>query len=97
MFLRYLKHEVPAPSSTAGEPGRFTSIDWHPELALQLMLTTKCKHPSGVNLIYNEYLFRLSAHVLQRIYSWDTFISSREPPYDSGAVAVVDGCTRFAF
>ena len=32
---------------------------------------------------------------MQRIYSWDTFISSREPPYDSGAVAVVDGCTCY--
>jgi len=41
-------------------------------------------------------LISLSAQVLQRIYSWDTFISSREPPYDSGAVAVVDGRTSLA-
>ena len=40
-------------------------------------------------------LILLSAQVLQRIYSWDTFISSKESPYDSGTVAVVDGCTCF--
>ncbi|KAJ7672113.1 IKI3 family-domain-containing protein [Mycena rosella] len=35
----YLKHEMAAPSSPAG-PGRFTSVDWHPEQALHVVLTT---------------------------------------------------------
>ncbi|CAA7260510.1 unnamed protein product [Cyclocybe aegerita] len=66
----YLKHEIAAPSSS--EPGRFTSLNWHPELALHLILTT-------------------STHTLQRVYSWDTFVSPSMPPNDSGAVAVFDG------
>ncbi|KAF4620926.1 hypothetical protein D9613_000930 [Agrocybe pediades] len=36
----YLKHEVAAPTSSPNEPGRFTSLLWHPELALHLTLTT---------------------------------------------------------
>ncbi|KAJ6534029.1 pol II transcription elongation factor [Mycena vulgaris] len=35
----YLKHETPAPSSPSG-PGRFTSVEWHPEQALHVVLTT---------------------------------------------------------
>ncbi|KAF7290054.1 polymerase II transcription elongation factor [Mycena chlorophos] len=35
----YLKHEMAAPTSSQ-EPGRFTSILWHPERALELTLTT---------------------------------------------------------
>ncbi|KAJ7496599.1 pol II transcription elongation factor [Mycena latifolia] len=35
----YLKHEMPAPASSFG-PGRFTSIEWHPEQALHVVLTT---------------------------------------------------------
>ncbi|KAJ7072902.1 pol II transcription elongation factor [Mycena amicta] len=35
----YLEHEMAAPTSSA-EPGRFTSIAWHPERALQVILTT---------------------------------------------------------
>ncbi|KAJ3499885.1 hypothetical protein NLJ89_g10033 [Agrocybe chaxingu] len=67
----YLKHEITAPSSSS-EPGRFTSLNWHPELALHLILTT-------------------STHTVQRVYSWDTFVSPSRPPDDSGAVAVFDG------
>ncbi|KAI0061864.1 IkappaB kinase complex, IKAP component [Artomyces pyxidatus] len=36
----YLKHEVAA-TSTGTQPARFTSVSWHPENALQLLLTTK--------------------------------------------------------
>jgi len=32
------------------------------------------------------------ADTIQRMYSWDTFVSQSVPPNDSGAVAVVDGC-----
>ncbi|KAI0264133.1 IKI3 family-domain-containing protein [Gloeopeniophorella convolvens] len=38
----YLKHEVAAPS-TPSVPGRLTSVSWHPENALQLLLTTKAE------------------------------------------------------
>ncbi|KDR75591.1 hypothetical protein GALMADRAFT_1330461 [Galerina marginata CBS 339.88] len=68
----YLKHEIAAPPSSPNEPGRFTSLHWHPELALHLTLTT-------------------SSNMIQRMYSWDTFISQSLPPNDSGAVAVIDG------
>src|ERR1700752_1471277 len=37
-MTRYLKQEIPAPSS---ESGRFTSVTWHPEKPLQILLTTK--------------------------------------------------------
>ncbi|KAF8911562.1 IkappaB kinase complex IKAP component [Gymnopilus junonius] len=67
----YLKHEIAA-SLTSDLPGRFTSIHWHPELALHLTLTT-------------------TSDIIQRIYSWDTFISHSLPPNDSGIVAVIDG------
>ncbi|KAJ2918056.1 hypothetical protein MD484_g2395, partial [Candolleomyces efflorescens] len=36
----YLKHELIAPEVAPGKPGRFTSIQWHPEATLQLILTT---------------------------------------------------------
>ncbi|KAF7362473.1 polymerase II transcription elongation factor [Mycena venus] len=35
----YLKHEMAAPASSSG-PGRFTSVEWHPEQALHVVLTT---------------------------------------------------------
>jgi hypothetical protein len=35
---RYLKQEIAAPSS---EGGRYTSVTWHPENPLQILLTTK--------------------------------------------------------
>ncbi|KAJ7133724.1 pol II transcription elongation factor [Mycena crocata] len=37
----YLKHEMVAPSSSG--PGRFTSVEWHPEQALSVVLTTSSK------------------------------------------------------
>jgi hypothetical protein len=37
---RYLKHEIAATPDTGNEPGRFTSMSWHPERALHLILTT---------------------------------------------------------
>jgi elongator complex protein 1 len=36
--IRYLKQEIAAPSL---EGGRFTSVTWHPETPLQILLTTK--------------------------------------------------------
>ncbi|CCM05755.1 uncharacterized protein FIBRA_07987 [Fibroporia radiculosa] len=36
----YLKHEITAPRSSSGDPGRFTSVFWHPEEALKIILTT---------------------------------------------------------
>ncbi|KAI0785729.1 IkappaB kinase complex IKAP component [Abortiporus biennis] len=36
----YLKHEIVAPSGPHGEPGRLTSVIWHPEDATKLILTT---------------------------------------------------------
>ncbi|KAJ6593195.1 Elongator complex protein 1 [Mycena capillaripes] len=38
----YLKHEMAAPHTSSG-PGRFTSIEWHPEQALHVVLTTPTK------------------------------------------------------
>lgn len=40
LSCRYLKHEIPAPYSMPGKPGRFTSVCWHPEDALRIILTT---------------------------------------------------------
>lgn len=37
---RYLKQEISAPASPTGKPSRFTSVSWHPEQALQIVLTT---------------------------------------------------------
>ena len=39
MSSRYLKQEIAAPPTSEG--GRFTSVTWHPENALQMLLTTK--------------------------------------------------------
>lgn len=39
---RYLKHEIAAPTFSSSEPGQFTSLSWHPEMALHLTLTTTC-------------------------------------------------------
>ncbi|KAI0076404.1 IkappaB kinase complex IKAP component [Panus rudis PR-1116 ss-1] len=36
----YLKHEITAPPTPEGQPGRFTSVTWHPENASNLVLTT---------------------------------------------------------
>ncbi|KAJ7198481.1 pol II transcription elongation factor [Mycena pura] len=41
-FYWYLKHEMAAPPSSSG-PGHFTSIQWHPERALHIVLTTSSK------------------------------------------------------
>jgi hypothetical protein len=37
---RYLKQEISAPVYSSNQPGRFTSVAWHPEQALHLILTT---------------------------------------------------------
>lgn len=50
-FGRYLKHEISAPSTSASTPGRFTSLTWHPELALHLTLTTESWYISSVVLL----------------------------------------------
>jgi hypothetical protein len=39
-FQRYLKHEVAAASDESEAIGRFTSLSWHPEKPLYLLLTT---------------------------------------------------------
>ncbi|KIY46095.1 IkappaB kinase complex, IKAP component [Fistulina hepatica ATCC 64428] len=39
-FLPYLKQEIQAPSHSKNERSRFTSVEWHPEEALSLILTT---------------------------------------------------------
>ncbi|KAI0048587.1 IkappaB kinase complex, IKAP component [Auriscalpium vulgare] len=44
----YLKQEIIAPAPGL-EPGRFTTIRWHPEKVLELILTTK------TNVIYRNY------------------------------------------
>ncbi|RDB24885.1 Elongator complex protein 1 [Hypsizygus marmoreus] len=70
----YLKQEITAPSSSTGEAGRFTSVAWHPEQALEIFLTMRTQ-------------------LIQRTYAWETFVSTSQPPIDSGAVAVFDGTT----
>ncbi|PPQ93843.1 hypothetical protein CVT25_013552 [Psilocybe cyanescens] len=83
----YLKHEIAAPSSS-DEPERFSSLLWHPELALHLTLTTPSKvFGSVLQPIDSHYD---TAHMMQRMYSWDTFISHSIAPHDSGAVAILD-------
>jgi len=52
-LARYLKHEIAAPSLSENEPGRFTSLNWHPELALHLVLTT----PSESDFVRVDYKF----------------------------------------
>ncbi|KAF5354980.1 hypothetical protein D9756_005531 [Leucocoprinus leucothites] len=84
----YLKQEIPAPNSQAGEPGRFSSVDWHPENPSYLILTT----PSMSSLSLVCVLVSVSkAQVIHRAYSWETFSSPSQPPFDSGSVAVFDG------
>ncbi|KAG6918878.1 hypothetical protein DXG01_010942 [Tephrocybe rancida] len=39
-YYWYLKQEIEAPA-VDGQPGRFTSVAWHPEQALHILLTTK--------------------------------------------------------
>ncbi|KAF9463531.1 pol II transcription elongation factor [Collybia nuda] len=39
-YYWYLKQEILAPTYSSDQPGRFTSVAWHPEQALHLMLTT---------------------------------------------------------
>lgn len=91
-MFRYLKQEIPAPSSPS-HPERFTSVEWHPEQALCLILTTSStlcstvRHRSDIS----------AAEIIQHTYSWETFTSPTLPPNDSGSVAVVDGCTSQAF
>ncbi|KAK0495026.1 pol II transcription elongation factor [Armillaria luteobubalina] len=70
----YLKQEIVAPSSTS-QPGCFTSVEWHPESALTLILTTKC----GI------------FQVIRRTYAWITSSSPTATPLDTGSVAVIDG------
>ena len=36
------------------------------------------------------------ATLVEQTFAWDTIASRSAPPYDTGSVAVVDGCT-FAF
>ncbi|RPD57919.1 IkappaB kinase complex IKAP component [Lentinus tigrinus ALCF2SS1-6] len=36
----YLKQEITAPSGPDGSPGRFTTVKWHPEDPLRIILTT---------------------------------------------------------
>ncbi|KAH6910413.1 pol II transcription elongation factor [Coprinopsis sp. MPI-PUGE-AT-0042] len=36
----YLKHEIVAPTSSPSVPGRFTTVQWHPESPFHLILTT---------------------------------------------------------
>ncbi|TFK44978.1 IKI3 family-domain-containing protein [Crucibulum laeve] len=39
-YYWYLKHEIAAPSRAASVPGRFTSVEWHPESPAHLILST---------------------------------------------------------
>lgn len=36
----YLKQEIVAPNTPSGDPGRFTTVNWHPEDPFKLILTT---------------------------------------------------------
>jgi hypothetical protein len=44
---RYLKQEIVAPRSDDGQQSCFTSVIWHPEEALTLILTTSSKPHSS--------------------------------------------------
>ncbi|KAG5640485.1 hypothetical protein DXG03_008338, partial [Asterophora parasitica] len=86
----YLKHEIIAPAAP-GQSGKFTSVAWHPENALQIILTTR-----STNVMIAFLKARLTkrpfpAELIQRSYAWETFVSPSAPPIDSGAVAVLDG------
>jgi elongator complex protein 1 len=92
----YLKQEISAPPSSSLE-GRFTSVSWHPEVALRIILTTSCACYSASHHIVNAYenLFTVlctSGEVIQCTYAWEIFASRAGAPNDSGSVAVLDGC-----
>ncbi|KAJ7099343.1 pol II transcription elongation factor [Mycena belliarum] len=50
----YLKHEMAAPSSSSA-PGRFTSVEWHPEQALNIVVTT------STTIIHRTYAWETCA------------------------------------
>jgi len=89
---RYLKQEISA-SSKSSEPVHFTSVEWHAEKALQMILTTSCESKASPGSL--ELSDISVAKVIYRTYAWDTAISPSKPPIDSGLVSVADGCEYF--
>ncbi|KAE9404784.1 IKI3-domain-containing protein [Gymnopus androsaceus JB14] len=61
--VKYLKQEIAAPSNS-----HFTSVEWHPEVVLQLILTTTCS---------SNYLHPV-AQIFLRSYAWETISSQTE-------------------
>ena len=86
---RYLKQEITASNSSV-KSNHFTSVKWHPEAALTLILTTSCMY-FGLKMEITETHIGL-ADVIQRTYAWEIFSSPTKPPTDSASVAVLDGC-----
>ena len=90
---RYLKQEIAAPSS---EGGRYTSVTWHPENPLQILLTTKSW--STVPFLEVAFVYALiSAKVISYWCRWETCAATARLPNDTGTVAVVDGCEPLLF
>jgi elongator complex protein 1 len=85
-----LKQEITAPASQAGESGRFTSVDWHPENPSCLILTTSSMFFASLVVVMGS---RFLAQLIYRTYGWETFSSLSQTPFDSGNVAVFDGST----
>jgi elongator complex protein 1 len=90
----YLKQEI---SASAFAAKRFTSVEWHPEATLRLILTTPSKLtvPSVCSFNFFHSIINhdsvISANVVQRTYTYETTTSLISPPNDSGMVAVIDG------
>ena len=95
---RYLKQEIAATAVSPHAPPRFTSVCWHPEQPMHLILTTACMcipPKLGLPTVSGSTHSLCVATVTQRIYAWECFTSQAKQPHDSGTVAVVDGCKHF--
>lgn len=90
--VRYLKQSLSTQSGDAAGTGRYTSMNWHAEDPLRLILTTAStlRTETGSRL-------PLTSCSLDQVFDyklvWDTCASTVKPPNDFGSVVVVDGGT----
>jgi elongator complex protein 1 len=74
------------------EGGRFTSVTWHPENPLQILLTTKSLSTLPFLKETAPFTLLVSAEVISYSFRWETCATATIAPRDTGTVAVVDGC-----
>jgi hypothetical protein len=82
---RYLKQEISTPLSI-----RFTSVNWHPEVSMRLLLTTPCTYFSDIFMSCLLEIF--AAQIIQRDYAWETCAGAN----DTGCVGIIDA-RKFLF